>query len=349
MTDVLSTKASLSTPKLYGRKWKVSVLIPNSETSKEPTYTAHVLSDSDKEETSLHVVFNIQKHGWVVPNFSEISVYNLAPDLENLIIKQGMLVRVEAGYVNGAYGIIYEAPIFQPMWARENSVSSKLTLRCIDAQSVIYQNHVATVGVLKHQKDMILDMSSRSRKPFELKEENMSEDLVDNQLVKPKVFFDEPIYYMRKYAQQSGTLPSLIDLDAYITKPQDPVSESALTNALVVSPGKGGLIGVPQQTQDGVSFTCLLNPMINIFRTKKDKKARCMLIKLENSSIKQAALVPMQESYSRLDKNYVYKVIGVTHVGDTRGNNWYSQVIGIDQSESGLLGALWRTQNDVNT
>jgi len=348
MTDVLSTKPIETIAPLYGRKWKVSVLVPNSENPEDQTYTAHVLSDSDYEEQALRVTFNIQKHGWVTPNFSEISVYNVAPDIENIILKNGMIVRVEAGYVNGVFGLIYEAPIFQPLWDRQNVVDSIVTFRCIDAQGIIYDNYVATTGFLKTQKGMLIDMAARARQPFKLRKENMSDSLEDKKLVRPKIFFDKPSYYIRKYAQQNGTLPSYIDLDAYITKPQDPVSASALDNALVISPGEGGLIGVPQQTQDGVDFTCLLNPLIRVFNIPDDKKINCMLVKIDKSIIRQAEIQPNQESYSKLDQDWTYKVIGVNHVGDTRGGDWYTKVSGVDQSMSGLRGAMWATQNSVN-
>jgi len=53
--DILATQKNYK-DKLFGRKWKISVLIPLSETetSADPNkYTAYVLSNSDYEDQSL--------------------------------------------------------------------------------------------------------------------------------------------------------------------------------------------------------------------------------------------------------------------------------------------------------
>ena len=336
----LATEKLESTSKLFGRKWKVSILEPISESDVETEYTAHVVSDSDYEDTSLRVTFNIQKF-WTMPNYSEVCVYNLAPDLENMIVKRGWRVIVQAGYVNGAFGTIYHAPIFQPLWEREDTVTSKLTLRCIDAMDVIYQNHVATVGtVMQHQKDMVAKMMSEARVPSKITQ--MSDTLEDNVLPRPKIYFDAPIYYMRKYAQQSGTLPSVSGLNTYIMKPTDVPTQKLIDEAIPLFPGLGGLVGTPQQTQNGISFTCLLNPNIDLFSPNP------MLVKLDKAVvIKQLQLTQGDEKFSILDKDGVYKVIGLTHIGDTRGQSWYTNVNGVDQSLSGTAGAMFQTTRDT--
>jgi hypothetical protein len=344
----LSTEKG-SASHLFGRRWKVSILFPDTEAtvppnSDEENYTALVLSDSDREDKSLRVTFNIQRFGWVVPNFSEICIYNIGPALEGWVIKSGMRVMVEAGYVGStrSFGVIYNAPIFQPLWEREDYVTFKLTLRCVDAMDIIYKNHVKTVGsVLSNQKTAIQQMASEARVSFQIK--SMSDNLENNTLARPKVFFGKPIWYLRRYAQQSGSTVSAIDENVYLERAQDPIPIDATSVPLELSPGEGGLIGAPQQTQNGITFTSLLNPQIDVFRPKP------MLIKLKNKYIRQAALTPPAEQFSILDPQGIYKILGVTHVGDTRGQDWYSHVVAIDQSMAGALGELFNTQNDVAT
>lgn len=331
--------------RLFGRKWKVSVLIPNKETAvaaDESAYTAYILSNSDNEDGSLRVTFNIQKHGWTNPNFSEISVYNMSPDTENLLIKSGTRIMVEAGYVNGEFGVIYDGHIFQPMWEREDTVTTKVTFKCIDAMDIIYDNMVECAGtVMQSQKQMIMDMASKARKPFKIK--SISETMPDKKMVRTKIFFDSPTYYLRKYAQDGGTLPSAIDRDVILNRPQEPLPESAYIYAMTVSPLEGGLIGVPQQTQDGVNFTMLLNPSVTVFNPSP------MLIKIANSYIRQAVMQFGSKGFSRLDEDGVYKVIGVNHVGDTRGSDWYTHVTGVNQSMEGMVPAMFQTSNAPNT
>lgn len=339
-TDILSTP-ECQNKSLFGRRWKVSVLIPlaeNPDLTKSQEYTAYVLSDSDYEDTSLRVTFTIQKYGWTTPNFSEISVYNMSPETENLVYKNGTRIMVEAGYKNGNFGVIYDAPIFQPLWEREDYHTFKVIFRCVDAMDIIYENHVATVGTaLDHQKNMVIQMMSRARVPSNIK---IADNMVSKTLSRPKVYFDNPMIYLRKWAQQNGTLPSVIDREIILDKPQSAVTTTVQESAIVLSPDEGGLVGTPQQTQDGVNFTCLLNPLISIFFPP-------MIIKIDNSKIRQAALQYNNAGFARLDSDGMYRVIGVTHIGDTRGNEWYSNVVGANQDMEGLRPAMFETEQDI--
>ena len=342
-TDILATQKN-NNEKLFGRKWKISVLIPLSETetSADPSkYKAYVLSNSDYEDQSLDVTFKIEKSGWKCPNFSEIVVYNLSPQTENLLIQSGARVLVEAGYVNGDYGVIYDGNVFQPMWEREDTVTSKVTLKCIDAMDIIYENHVsAASGPLAWQKKVVLDMASQSRKSFNIMK--ISDGIGDVQLARGKIFFDSPSYYMRKFAQQYGTVMSAVDREVYIDRPQDPIPANLTKKALVLSPGSGGLIGTPQQTQDGITFTCLLNPKIRVFNPEP------MLVKIDNAFIRQMAIQFNSAGFSRLDEDGIYRVIGITHTGATRGNEWYTTVVGCNQSMEGTLATMYKNESAVN-
>lgn len=342
--DILATQTNYK-DRLFGRKWKISLLIPKSETetSADVTkYVAFVLSDSDHEDQSLEVSFKVEKFGWKNPNFSEIIVYNLNPQTENLVITSGSRILIEAGYVNGDYGVIYDGSIFQPMWEREDNVTMKVTFMCIDAMDIIYENHVsASSGALTHQKNCVIDMAAGARRPFKIAK--ISDYMGSAQLARGKVFFDSPTYYMRKYAQQYGTVMSAIDREVYIDRPQDPIPVLLTKQALVLSPNSGGLVGTPQQTQDGVTFTCLLNPRIKVFSPEP------MLVKIDNKLIRQMAIQYGSAGFSRLDEDGIYRVIGITHSGNTRGNDWYTTVVGCNQSMEGTLATMYNTSNDVNT
>lgn len=99
-----------------------------------------------------------------------------------------------------------------------------------------------------------------------------------------------------------------------------------------------GLIGMPQQTINGVTARSLLNP-----RIKHGGQ-----IKIDNASVQQQAFnisyqpglanhVFTQEgdgvvSNTGLDADGNYKVYSITMIGDTRGQEWYSDLVcvGID-------------------
>lgn len=89
--------------------------------------------------------------------------------------------------------------------------------------------------------------------------------------------------------------------------------EAIVLNALT------GLIGMPEQTQDGITFRALLNPRI---------RSNAM-IRIDNKSVQQAA-IPLSYTgsatiFPNISTDGNYKVVFADYVGDTHGNDWYCQ------------------------
>jgi hypothetical protein len=79
------------------------------------------------------------------------------------------------------------------------------------------------------------------------------------------------------------------------------------------------LVGTPEQTNEGIKVKCLLNPLILIGgKLKIDEQ-------FSAASSENGALV-------KIDADGIYRVLGVSMSGDTRGTDWYSSIvcIGVD-------------------
>lgn len=347
MTDLLKTPTYSN--KLYGRRWKVTVLVPTDKVTTKSTdddskFTQVVLSDSSKEDTSLRVTFNIKKQLGISMNMNEICVYNLNVATENLLIENGYRVRVEAGYIAGNYGLICDSIVFQPMWEREGNVTKKLTLHCIDGLDLIDQNWAITRGEkMQSQKNMVALMAGKSSIPIPV---DIGEGCEDNKLVRTKIFCGSAMDYIRKYCQQSGTLPTVIGNKVSLVRLQDPVSPETQKNLITITAGTanslGSLIGTPQQTQNGVDFTCLLNANITVVSPPN-------LVKLDNTIIRQIKINFGETKFANLDKDWTYRVVGVNHVGDTRGQDWYSKVTGVNQNMEGYLPLPYATPKHTSS
>jgi len=343
IVDKLKTPTTYK-DKLFGRRWKVSVLVPSDKAGTtinddDSKFTRYILSDSSDEDKALRVTFNIQRQYGVFPNYSEISIYNLNVATENMLIENGYIVQVEAGYVNGDYGLICDAQVFQPMWERENNVTTKLTLVCVDGLEFLDQNMVITHGEkMTAHKNMLTYMAGKARIKIPV---DIGEGCDNTSLPRTKVFCGDAIDYIRQYCQRSGTLPTVIGRKVSITRLQDPLSAEAQKNMIIVTAGtsenRGSLIGTPQQTQNGVDFTCLLNPNITVAEPHN-------LIKLDNTYIRQIKQRIGETVVANLDKDWTYRIVGVTHVGDTRGNDWYSNVVGVNQNMEGYLPVPFPTK-----
>jgi hypothetical protein len=96
-----------------------------------------------------------------------------------------------------------------------------------------------------------------------------------------------------------------------------------------------GLIGVPDQLNYGVHGKCLLNPRVKLNS----------LIHIDNSLIR--AQQASQTAQYTLDNDGIYRVIKVTYIGDTRGNDWYTEFETVSQAGkipsmlSDPSGSMW--------
>ena len=84
---------------------------------------------------------------------------------------------------------------------------------------------------------------------------------------------------------------------------------------------------MPTQADYGVTIRCLLNPRIKVNT----------LIHVDNSLVRAQQFEQGQQVYA-LDTDGIYKVIQVTTIGDTRGNDWYTEAETVTQA--GKLPAM---------
>lgn len=299
---------------LYGRKYRVLV--------------------ADKKNTALDVsnlrcVFRIEKVALQVANYAEVTIYNLNAETEQAIVKEGMRVIIEAGYQGylttqeqGAaqqtvtpkqYGVIFDGQIIQVLRDREeNNVDYRLTLVCLDGDSFLNNNIVAkSISAGFNQRQIAGIVASSAVTPTEIG--RISPDLNAQGLPRGKVFLGMPKQYLRDIARDNNANFWVDDGQVYITK----VTDTAPGQVIVLTPSTG-MVGVPQQTQEGVSFKSLLNPTIKLMA----------MIKLDNTMIRQQKQ-QIGQIPAVLDQDGQYQAYKVIHTGDTRGKEWYTEVVGV--------------------
>lgn len=309
--------------KLYGRKWKIVVARSGDDDG------ALVLSDSNFGLKALRAVFVIDRQGYQAFNYGDIKIYNLNSKTESWIIEEGNKVIISAGYVNGAYGKIFEGRAMQVLRDRDNVVDYTLTLHCIDGLYLQNNNIVKfTLNAGSDQRGNINKIAAMASTPIPLG--FVTDDISKKTLPRGKVFFGEPRQYLRDIALDNNAQFFVDEGQANISKLTDVQDDEAL----VYSPTTG-LVGTPQQTDYGASFTLLLDPNVTI-------KKPAMKIKLDQSMVRQN-LIRVGEIPTLLDQDGIYQVAALTHIGDTRGNDWYTRVKGI--SCPGKVPLLLETVN----
>jgi hypothetical protein len=293
--------------------------------------------DGDNEAldvSELRCTFNIES-SLKEPNYADISIYNVTGATEQAIIKVGMRVIVQAGYENGPYGTIFDGYVIQPLWERENVVDYKITLRCIDSDIQLNNNHTESVVAARtDQIEAVRQMATSARTPITL--DYITPQAEKKILPRGKVYFGDPKYYIRRFAQDNNADTLAKDNKVSVGRIDD---QSDLGAAIELTP-ENGLIRVPQQSQDSVSMRCLLNP--NIRSTLPP-----MLVKINNSIVRQIKLTQGQMPPTRLDRDGLYKVMMVNYIGDTRGNEWYCDIMGCTSDANGLMPLTFESRQTM--
>lgn len=288
---------------LYGRRYRVMV----SDLSGEIAF----------DVSQLRCTFNCVATMQVQPNYSSVIIYNLSPQTENLIIKEGYLVTIEAGYASSQYGIIFTGNVTQPIRSKENGTTYTLELISMDS-GVFYAYGTANFTLLRGQNSRAIVDAIVARASVPTEPGRISPDLSSAQLTRGKAVFGMAQDILRQVAQSENATYYHDNGKVNIVKATD-LPEGEIIS---LSPATG-LIGVPTQQQFGANIKMLLNPRVQVGT----------LIQIDNSLIKtQRADVGQGQPVYMLDQDGIYRVIRVNHIGDTRGNDWYTQVDTVSQS-----------------
>jgi hypothetical protein len=316
-----------STTTNFGKAWKLTIKTLPDGNGNQQVITAF---SSAWLPEPLGITFEIRQSLSPIGQlggfwFADIALFNLNTPTTNIVLKQGMIVQLEAGYQNRiGYGTIFEGTIFQPTWERIDGVTTKLTLHCIVGLVEHTNNFVSfnTAAGLT-QREIIARMSQAPNMAYPLNTDNVKITTPVTQ-TRGAVYFNQPLPYLETIATQDTDNLWITNLAINIRKLVDPDDGSGIPT-LNVSPTTG-LIGTPIQTQDGVEI-----------RINLDARAilRGIVQLSPDTQIKQ--LPRGQGSLPGiLDANGTYRIASITHVGDSRGNVWDTYLLGFTSVGSKL-------------
>lgn len=263
--------------------------------------------------SEVRCTFRAEKRLIRLYQWADILLYNLSPDTETNILQNGQYVILEAGYRAGAYGVIFEGFIHQPIRSKEDETTYVLQLVCVDGEYMLGKEFCnVTLSAGQTGQDIAKQVARSSTVPFDIQVDPLQQGTT----TRGKVIFSEPQEVLRSLAINNNAAFYNNNGKPHITAlGKAPPPDVLKLNA------KTGLIGMPDQTDDGIKFRCLINPAIDL-----DK-----WVKLNNRDIIPARIefgVPQ----TLLDLDGLYRVIGIVATGDTRGDDWYFECDAISQA-----------------
>ena len=278
-------------------------------------------ADDALDLSDMRIRFAVRRGDLKTPNSADIRVYNLSENTVQRVQKEFTRVVLQAGYA-GNYGVIFDGTIKQVRRGRESQTDTYLDITAADGDSA-YNFAVMNVTLAAgstpndHLEQVLSSMKSRGITMGEAPELSVT------RLPRGKVFYGMTRDFLDVLGKTQDVSWSIQDGKLTLIP-----NTSYLPGEAVVVTSATGMIGLPVQTQNGITVQTLLNPGIRIGKR----------IKIDNSSIQRyryGLSVENQPSNGMVHATaYVaddgfYRSIVVDHYGDTRGNEWYTSIIAL--------------------
>lgn len=283
-------------------------------------------SGSGIDLSEFRIKFSIKRSDTQTPNTADIRVYNLSQETAASIRKEFTQVILEAGY-KGNRGVIFKGNIKQVILGRESATDTFVDIVAGDGDKAYNFSIVnKTLGKGSTQASQIgVCVDSMSANGVTL-------GPVGNQpttkLPRGKSMYGQAKDYLRNSAQTSGNVWSIQNEKVTMVS-----TTSYLPGTVILLNSNSGMIGTPQQTNEGVNVKCLLNPGMNVStRVRIDEasvariKTNLEAIAASNAAGTAAPILP------NLSTDGTYYVLTLEHSGDTRGTDWYTSLICLNNS-----------------
>lgn len=261
---------------------------------------------------------------------------------------------------NPQMGLIFQGYVFQPVWTKVDVVNYSLELRCLLGLFEGAQNTVSlAIAAGASQLQIIQQMAAAAYTPLpvdQIDTAKLGKTLPRGRTLfgRPdeiiaKIAADNSMFsWFSPHGLNIRSLDGTQGGPGYAPAPGIGTAEAALGTPLPSAPAfpgstadytyspppptgqasfsqtPGGLsqtiIGTPQQTQQGVEFTVLLDPRVKVGD----------VVKLDYTSIRQVLLQAPSPNgpyqLTRLDRDGTYTVFHVRHEGSTREVPWYTHL-----------------------
>ena len=261
--------------KQFGRQWKLDI------SNEQETLSI----------TQLRVAFEIDKTINEKPNPAKIQVWNLNRDHINQLLSQDYKkASLSVGY--NELRQIYSGDITKVRIQRDG-LDFVLTLECSDGHVAYTQSRAKTTLKAGATDKQIVEEIQKTMPKVQAGAMDIPNQ---RKLPRGKVLNDNSRDILTKVARNNGADWSIQD-GSLIFLPKDKV----LNDEAVLISQETGMINAPEQTDDGLEITCLLNPALQIGG----------LVKVES----------IIEYF-----NGEYKVIKLAHSGDGLGGDWQSKM-----------------------
>lgn len=290
--------------------------------------------------SALSFSFAIKRNDAKSPNSATIKVMNASRETASLVQREFTRVVLQAGY-QGNYGVIFHGNVVRAKWGRSGDTDMVLEITAADgdkAYNFAVINATLSKGSTRGGKVQLL---CSAMNPYGVKQGYVP-DLGGKGSIRGSVMSGMVRDYLQDVCSSANTLWSIQDGKVVV------VPETAyVPGSVPVVSHDTGLVGMPEQTEKGIKLRMLLNPSIRVGG----------LIHLDNSRIREygyeakgggedgAKAIDYSEQ-RRISGDGYYYVMETEHLGNTRDNDWYTDVLCLATDATLYPGDLGRAGMD---
>lgn len=263
--------------------------------------------------SQMHFTFQIFAADVQTPTNAIIRIFNLSPKTALKIKNEYNKVILQVGYRGGIKGEIFSGTIIQVRRGKANPTDRYVDIVAADGD--IPYNFAVVNKTLDGNVTRMDQLNAINEPMMALGAGQLGNvpqaNFTGGILPRGKVLYGMARHQLRGLAKTTGTSWSIQNGRVTMV----PLDGLLPTQAVKLT-AKTGLIGMPEQTDNGIRVTCLINPQI----------VAGGLIQLDNKTINEA-LINVQFTainlFADTDADGFYKVLVVEYRGNTRGNDWY--------------------------
>lgn len=281
--------------------------------------------------SDFRIKFRVYAPDFSHPPTANIRVYNLARPTAQKIVDEFQEVILEAGYRNGNFGGIFKGTIMQIRRGRESATDDFVDILAADGDQ--FHNYGFINKTLKSGSNGYQQMLAIKQVADEhgIEAGSVPEDKggtggssSNGGIILPrgKVMFGMSAQHADTIANSNQWAWNIEDGKLNIT----PYAGYA-PGEIVALNSRTGLIGVPEATLEGIMITCLLNPKIKVAGRVKIAEKDIVFTTIKNRSAYPGYSDVGSLFQPNVGNDGIYRVLVKEHIGDTRGNEWYTNLV----------------------
>lgn len=266
----------------------------------------------------FRIKFSVKKSGVMTPNVADIRVYNLDPQTAASIQAEFTQVVLQAGYLSNL-GVIFQGNIKQCIIGRESATDTFIDIIAGDGDqaycfAIINKSIAAGSDASQHIAAAFDALASQG---VSQGYNGISNVIGLPKLPRGKVMYGNARDHIRQISNSNNYVASIQDEQTVFVK-----QTTYVPGVAVVLTTKTGMVGTPEQSVEGIKIKCLLNPKIKVHSRIKVDNRSVAQYKLDQFNPGSPANTPVP-----LQNDGLYYVLVCEHQGDTRGQEWYTNLV----------------------